>query len=150
MTSSSAPTVSLFDPDTMGGGASISYLLDVGGLEKTEVTLAYDYESDIPAEGDDAVVGTNEVAVTLAFTMDAVTEETATLEGTFEIPAEGDDAVITVSAEYIYFPLANKLRLSAYGEYTNTTSVALAEPEDYTYYGTLTLDYAYTANTAFQ
>ena len=40
--------------------------------------------------------------------------------------------------------------MSAYGEYTNTTSVALAEPEDYTYYGTLTLDYAYTANTAFQ
>jgi len=40
--------------------------------------------------------------------------------------------------------------LSAYGEYTNTPSVALAEAEDYTYYGTLTLDYAYSDATAFQ
>jgi len=145
-----APTVSLFDPDTMGGGASISYLLDVAGVEKTEITLGYDYESDIPAEGDDAIVGTNEVDVTLAFTMDAVTEEAATLEGTYEIPAEGDDAVITVSAEYANYPVADKLKLSAYVEYNSEVSLMLAEPEDYTYYGTLTLDYAYTANTAFQ
>ncbi|MGB6370529.1 MAG: S-layer homology domain-containing protein [Atribacterota bacterium] len=144
------PTAGNFDPNTMGGGASVSYLLDVAGLEKTEATLAYDYESDIPAEGDDAVVGTNEVTVTLAFTMDAVTEETATLEGTYEIPAEGDDAVYTVSAEYANYPVADKLKLSVYGEYSNTPSALLAEPEDYTYYGTLTLDYAYTANTAFQ
>ena len=145
-----APTVSLFDPDTMGGGASISYLLDVAGVEKTEISLGYDYESDIPAEGDDAIVGTNEVDVTLAFTMDAVTEEAATLEGTYEIPAEGDDAVITVSAEYANYPVADKLKLSAYVEYNSEVSLMLAEPEDYTYYGTLTLDYAYTANTALQ
>ena len=144
------PTAGNFTPNTMGGGASVSYLLDVAGLEKTEATLAYGYESDIPAEGDDAVVGTNEVTATLALTMDAVTEETATLEGTYEIPAEGDDAVYTVSAEYANYPVADKLKLSAYGEYTNTPSVALAEAEDYTYYGTLTLDYAYTTNTAFQ
>ena len=145
-----APTVSSFDPNTMGGGAEVSYLLDFAGLEKTEATLAYGYESDIPAEGDDAVVGTNEVTATLAFTMDAVTEETATLEGTYEIPAEGDDAVYTVSAEYANYPVANKLKLSAYGEYTNTPSVALVEAEDYTYYGTLTLDYAYSDATIFQ
>jgi len=144
------PTAGNFDPNTMGGGASVSYLLDVAGLEKTEATLAYDYESDIPAEGDDAVIGTNEVTATLAFTMDAVTEETATLEGTVEIPAEGDDAIITVSAEYANYPVADKLKLSVYGEYTNTPSVALAEAEDYTYYGTLTLDYAYSDATAFQ
>jgi len=144
------PTAGNFDPNTMGGGASVSFLLDVGGLEKTEATLAYDYESDIPAEGDDAEVGTNEVTVTLAFTMDAVTEETATLEGTVEIPAEGDDAVYTVSAEYANYPVADKLKVSAYGEYTNTPSVALAEAEDYTYYGTLTLDYAYSDATTFQ
>jgi len=98
------PTAGNYDPapDTitggngglMGGGASVSYLLDFAGVETTEATLAYGYESDIPAEGDTAVVGTNEVTATLAFTMDAVTEETATLEGTYEIPAEGDDAVI--------------------------------------------------------
>jgi hypothetical protein len=145
-----APTVSLFDPDTVGGGASISYLLDVAGVEKTEISLGYDYETDIPAEGDDAIVGTNEVDVTLAFTMDAVTEEAATLEGTYEIPAEGDDGVITVSAEYANYPVADKLKLSAYVEYNSEVSLMLAEPEDYTYYGTLTLDYAYTANTAFQ
>jgi len=146
-----APTVSSFDPNTMGGGASISYLLDVGGLEKTEATLAYDYESDIPAEGDDAVVGTNEVTVTLAFTMDAVTEETATLEGTYEIPAEGDDAVYTVSAEFANYPVADKLKVSAYGEYTNVASVNLGvDNVDYTFYGTLTLDYAYSDATAFQ
>jgi len=144
------PSTGSFDPNTMGGGASVSYLLDVGGLEKTEATLAYDYESDIPAEGDDAVVGTNEVTATLAFTMDAVTEETATLEGTVEIPLEGDEAGYTVSAEYANYPVADKLKLSAYGEYSNTPSVALAEAEDYTYFGTLTLDYAYSDATAFQ
>ncbi|GAH98564.1 unnamed protein product, partial [marine sediment metagenome] len=100
--------------------------------------------------GDDAVVGTNEVTATLAFTMDAVTEETATLEGTYEIPAEGADAVYTVSAEYANYPVADKLKVSAYGEYTNVASDFLAEEEDYTYFGTLTLDYAYTTNTAFQ
>jgi len=145
-----APTAGGFDPNTMGGGASVSYLLDVAGLEKTEITLAYDYESDIPEEGEDAVVGTNEVTTTLDFTMDAATEETATLEGTYEIPAEGEDAGYTVSAEYANYPLADKFKLSVYGEYSNTPSEELAEPEDYTYYGTLTLDYAYTANTAFQ
>jgi len=144
------PSTGSFDPNTMGGGASVSYLLDFAGLEKTEATLAYDYESDIPAEGDDAVVGTNEVSAGIAFTMDAVKEETAALDVTYEIPAEGDDAVYTVSAEYANYPVADKLKLSAYGEYTNTPSVALAEAEDYTYYGTLTLDYAYTADTAFQ
>ena len=144
------PTAGSFDPNTMGGGASVSYLLDIAGLEKTEATLAYDYESDIPAEGDDAVVGTNEVTGTLAFTMDAATEETATLEGTYEIPAEGDDAVYTVSAELANYPIADKLKLSAYGKYSNVGSVELAEPEDYTYYGTLTLDYAYSDTTTFQ
>jgi len=144
------PVAGNFDPNTMGGGASVSYLLDFAGLEKTEATLAYDYESDIPAEGDTAIVGTNEVSAGIAFTMDAVTEETAALDVTYEIPAEGEDAVYTVSAEYANYPVADKLKLSAYGEYTNTPSVALAEAEDYTYYGTLTLDYAYSDTTAFQ
>ncbi|MEA1939901.1 MAG: hypothetical protein U9N03_04460, partial [Candidatus Caldatribacteriota bacterium] len=146
-----APTAGNFDPNTMGGGASVSYLLDVAGLEKTEATLAYDYESDIPDEGVDAVVGTNEVTATLAFTMDAANEETATLEGTYEIPAEGDDAVYVASLDYANYPVAEKLKLSAYGEYTNVPSVNLgADNVDYTYYGTLTLDYAYTTDTAFQ
>jgi len=146
-----APAAGGFDPDTMGGGASVSYLLDVGGLEITEATLAYDYESDIPAEGDTAVVGTNEVSAGIAFTMDAVTEETAALDVTYEIPAEGDEAVYTVSAEYANYPVADKLKVSAYGEYTNVASVNLGDDNvDYTYFGTLTLDYTYTANTAFQ
>jgi len=155
-----APTAGNYNPDPttilggngglMGGGASVSYLLDVAGLEKTEATLAYDYESDIPAEGDDAVIGTNEVTATLAFTMDAVTEETATLEVTYDIPLSGVDAEYEVSAELANYPVADKLKLSAYADYSSAASENLLVQEDYTYYGTLTLDYAYSDATAFQ
>jgi len=154
-----APVAGKYDPATtliggtgglMGGGASVSYLFDIAGLEKTEATLGYDYESNIPATGATARIITNEVTGSLALTVDAVTEEVATIEGTYKIPATGAKAIYVASLEYANYPLADKLKLSAYGEYSSEGSKKLATPEDYTYLATLTLDYAYTDATAFQ
>jgi len=143
-----APVASNFSENTMGGSASVSYLFDVADLEETKATLEYSYKSDIPEEGEDAVVATNEVTGTLDFTMNEANEETATLEGTYRIPAEGEDATFKVSAEYANYQLADKFKLGTYFEYDSALDTD--GEEDGAYYGTLTLDYAYSDTTTFQ
>ncbi len=137
-----APTAKSFTPDRMGGSAKVTYLFDVGELEETEAFLKYSYGTVI---SDPTVIKANKVDGGLNFTIDEENGETASIGGGYRIGGAAAGTYYAY-AGYDNYPLADDFKLSGYFEY-DTAGQSVAAPA---YYGTLTLDYAYSDTTTFQ
>jgi len=144
------PTARNYTPDFLGGSAKVTYLFDVEELEETEAFLKYAYKAKI---SDPTAVKTNNVSGGIDFTMDAENAETAALGGGYRIKGYGYlggpvDGTYFAYAEYLNYPLADDFKLSGYFEYDSAGQDWVVNAP--AYFGTLTLDYAYSDTTTFQ
>jgi len=138
------PTARNYTPDNMGGSAKVTYLFDVEDLEKTEAFLKYTYRTKI---SDPTVIKYNKVDGGIDFTIDEANSETAALGGGYRLGGAVPGTYYAY-AEYLNYPLADDFKLSGYFEYDAAGQdwVVVAPA----YFGTLTLDYAYSDTTTFQ
>jgi hypothetical protein len=142
VTAGFAPTAKTYSSDYMGGSAKVSYLFNVEELEETEAWLKYTYKTKV---SDSTAIKYNKVDGGIDFTMDEENGETACIGGGYRIGG----AVATTYyayAEYLNYPLADDFKLSGYFEY-DTAGQSVVAPA---YFGTLTLDYAFSDTTTFQ
>jgi len=146
-----SPTAKDYSPDYMGGSAKVSYLFDVEDLEKTEAFLKYAYKAMI---SDPTAIKDNKVSGGVDFTIDEANAETAALGGGYRIKGYGYlagpvDATYWAYVEYLNYPLADDFKLSGYFEYDSAGQDWVVDVAP-AYFGTLTLDYAYSDSTTFQ
>lgn len=120
VTAGFAPTNTDFTADRLGGGVEVTYPLS----DEVDGTLGWTYDMDTAM-----AVQTHEIALDLAYTVDADTEETAALGVTYDVLTAGAD----ITAEYMNYPVNDEgeFVLSGAGEYNYPvgTYVAVATVE---------------------
>jgi hypothetical protein len=136
------PTARNYTPDYMGGSAKVSYLFDVEELEETEAWLKYTYKTKVSAP---TAIKYNKVDGGIDFTMNEENEETASIGAGYRIGGAVAGTYYAY-AEYLNYQLADDFKLSGYFEY-DTAGQSVVAPA---YFGTLTLDYAFSDTTTFQ
>jgi len=120
VTAGFVPSTGGFTADRLGGGVSATYPLS----DEVDGTVSWEYDMDTAM-----AVQTHEVGLDLVYTVDAVTEEAASLGVTYDILTGGAD----ISADYMNYPVDDEgeFVLSGAGEYNYPagTYVAVATVE---------------------
>ena len=120
VTAGFVPSTSGFTADRLGGGIEATYPLS----DELDGTLSWEYDMDTAM-----AVQTHEVGLDLVYTVDADTEEAASLGVTYDILTGGAD----ISADYMNYPVDDEgeFVLSGAGEYNYPagTYVAVATVE---------------------
>lgn len=116
VTAGFAPTNTDFTADTFGGGIEATYPLS----DEVDGTVSWEYDMDTAM-----AVQTHEVGLDLVYTVDADTEEAASLGVTYDVlGVAGAD----ISADYMNYPVDDEgeFVLSGAGEYNYPTGVYAA------------------------
>ena len=120
VTAGFVPSTGGFTADRLGGGVSATYPLS----DEVDGTVSWEYDMDTAM-----AVQTHEVGLDLVYTVDADTEEAASLGVTYDILTGGAD----ISADYMNYPVDDEREfvLSGAGEYNYPagTYVAVATVE---------------------
>ncbi len=104
-----APTAGAFTADEMGFGAEVEYPL----ADDLDLTVSYDYAMTLST----SAVTTNEVGVSLDYTVDKDAGEVADLDFTYDLTA----SAFTLFVDYLNYPAFDKTTISAGYQFSSAT-----------------------------